>query len=70
MPSNFTFTFGGTRYAIAADLPPGAGTPPMSTTTSTITTSPGGSAWASYTTCATDAQVTHGGATYWCRQTE
>ncbi|MFI6102093.1 chitinase C-terminal domain-containing protein [Lentzea sp. NPDC051213] len=76
-PSNFTFTFGGTSYVIAADLPRGGGNPPTSTTTTstttsttttTTTTNPGGSAWAPNTTYATGAQVTYGGATYRCRQ--
>ncbi|WP_394616563.1 chitinase C-terminal domain-containing protein [Lentzea sp. JNUCC 0626] len=75
-PSNFTFTFGGTSYAIAADLPRGSGTPPTSTTTTsstttttttTTTTNPGGS-WVPYTSYATGAQVTYNGATYRCRQ--
>jgi chitinase len=75
-PSNFTFTFGGTSYVIAGDLPRGGGAPPTSTTTSstttttttTTTTNPGGSAWAPNTYYATGVQVTYGGMTYRCRQ--
>ncbi|MFC3449059.1 chitinase C-terminal domain-containing protein [Amycolatopsis speibonae] len=37
-PSNFTFTFGGTTYAIASDNPRGGGAPPTTTTTPTTTT--------------------------------